>query len=143
MTTDRLADIERWSTESTNGDGSYSILPIHFQELIAAVRHYRNACVKMNDEVCQTLAKALGYPRFCDPPINETFPDSTEANGYFIGEHVAETLADEAGAKIEKQRELLSRVDALFSARPVCQVIREDDIPDFWKLEREIKEALK
>ena len=55
---------------------------------------------KMNEEVCQVLGKALGYPWFKDDPKN--FPNATEANGVCVGEHVAESLADAAAARIKE-----------------------------------------
>ncbi len=55
------------------------------------------AYAKSNDQVCQSLGKALGYPWFKDDQVN--FPRSTEADGVCVGEHVAESIADEA-AKI-------------------------------------------
>lgn len=56
------------------------------------------ACSKMNQEVCQTLGKALGYPWFRDDPKN--FPGVTEADGVCVGEHVAESIASEAAKRI-------------------------------------------
>lgn len=53
---------------------------------------------KVNDEICQTLGKALGYPWFKDD--QENFPGATEANGVCVGDHVAESLADEAAKRI-------------------------------------------
>jgi len=60
----------------------------------------RLACTKMNDEVCQRLGKALGYPWFKDDQQN--FPDATEENGVCTGEHVAESIASEAASWILK-----------------------------------------
>jgi hypothetical protein len=62
------------------------------------IEHYKNACIKLNHEVCQILGKALGYPKYMDDPVN--FPDATEADGVCVGEHVAETLAAEAAKKL-------------------------------------------
>jgi len=58
----------------------------------------RKAAVDQNHEIEQILGAALGYPRYCDDPIN--FPDATEADGVCVGDHVAETLAEEAAARI-------------------------------------------
>jgi len=57
-------------------------------------------CSKLNDDVSQTLGKALGYPWFKDDPKN--FPDATEADGVCVGDHVAESLAVEAANKIKE-----------------------------------------
>lgn len=67
--------------------------------------HYRNACYKTEFEVQEVLGKALDYPRFCDlPPINPDDPEDVESQSknehYFVGEHVAVTLADEISAKL-------------------------------------------
>lgn len=57
-----------------------------------------NACHKINEEVCQVLGKALGYPWFKDDQKN--FPGTTEVNGVCVGDHVAESIADEAADRI-------------------------------------------
>lgn len=62
----------------------------------------REIVSKMNDEICQTLGKALGYPWFKDDQKN--FPGATESNGVCVGDHVAETLAMEAASRIAKQQ---------------------------------------
>lgn len=56
------------------------------------------ACIKMDDEIGQTLGKALGYPWYKDDQVN--FPGATEANGVCVGEHVAATIAMEAAAAL-------------------------------------------
>ena len=56
------------------------------------------AMSKSNDEICQSLGKALGYPWFKDDQRN--FPGATEENGVCVGEHVAESIADEAASRI-------------------------------------------
>jgi hypothetical protein len=43
-----------------------------------------------NDEMCQEMGKALGFPWFYDD--QESFPGSTAENGVCIGDHVAESL---------------------------------------------------
>ena len=68
----------------------------------AEVERLRAACSKLNDEVCQTLGKALGYPGFKDNPA--TFPNATEADGVCVGDHVAESIAAEAAKKIGRLR---------------------------------------
>jgi hypothetical protein len=56
------------------------------------------ALAVQNEEICQTLGKALGYPWYKDDQRN--FPGATEANGVCVGDHVAETIACEAAKKI-------------------------------------------
>lgn len=77
-------------------------------DLAAERDRLAEALTKQNEEISQTLGKALGYPWFKDDPKN--FPDSTEEHGVCVGDHVAETLAGEAAAKIIR---LAERVKAL------------------------------
>ena len=66
------------------------------------IERLKRACSMMNDEVSQTLGRALRYPRFCDDQKN--FPGSTDADGVCVGDHVAESLAAEAAKEIERLR---------------------------------------
>lgn len=72
------------------------------------VKLLERACSKTNEEVCQSLGKVLGYPWFKDDQKN--FPDATEENGVCVGEHVAESISEEAAKKIVALEE---RVKAL------------------------------
>jgi len=65
------------------------------------VTRLRTAVSKSNDDIGQTLGRALGYPKFCDDQQN--FPGATEANGVCVGDHVAESIAVEAARRIEDQ----------------------------------------
>lgn len=58
----------------------------------------RLALSRQNEYICQALGKALGYPWFKDDQVN--FSGATEADGVCVGEHVAESLADEAAERI-------------------------------------------
>lgn len=75
-------------------------------EAAAEIERLRAAYHRTQSEVQQTLGKALGYPWFKDDQKN--FPGATEANGVCVGDHVAESLANEAAAKIEHLRMLLA-----------------------------------
>ena len=66
----------------------------------------QNMQQRRDDTVCQTLGKALGYPRYCDDQKN--FPGATEADGVCIGDHVAESLAEEAARKIGNLQSLVN-----------------------------------
>ena len=66
------------------------------------IARLRLALSKQNESICQTLGAALGYPRFCDD--QKTFPGATEADGVCVGDHVAESLADEAADLIKRLR---------------------------------------
>ena len=69
----------------------------------------RNAFAKSNEEICQTLGKALGYPWFKDDPKN--FPNATGADGVCVGDHVAESLAAEAADAIAALRARAERAE--------------------------------
>jgi hypothetical protein len=58
----------------------------------------KTAMAKSNEEICQTLGQALGYPWFKDDQKN--FPGATEVNGVCVGDHVAESIATEAARRI-------------------------------------------
>lgn len=66
------------------------------------IERLRLAISKQNESICQTLGAVLGYPRFCDD--QKTFPGATEADGVCVGDHVAESLADEAADLINRLR---------------------------------------
>lgn len=71
---------------------------------------YRAALIALNHEIEQTLGAALRYPRYCDSP--DTFPGATEADGVCVGDHVAESLADEAARVIERYRAALNWLES-------------------------------
>lgn len=71
---------------------------VEIVRLRAENERLRLAAARANEEICQALGLALGYPRFCDDQKN--FPGTTEAHGVCVGDHVAETLATEAALKI-------------------------------------------
>lgn len=64
----------------------------------ARIEQLKRACSTINNEVCQVLGKALGYPWYKDN--QDVFPGTTEAHGVCVGEHIAETIADEAARRI-------------------------------------------
>lgn len=61
------------------------------------------ALSKQNEEICQILGIALGYPYFYKDQKN--FPGTTEKDGVCVGDHVAETIAMEAAKRIAKLEE--------------------------------------
>lgn len=71
--------------------------------------HIRAGAARANNRIEQTLGAALGYPRYCDDL--ETFPEATEADGVCVGDHVAETLAEEAADKITELRGKLTEAE--------------------------------
>lgn len=79
----------------------------------ARIAQLEKGCAQQNEEICQTLGKVLGYPWFKDDQKN--FPGATEAEGVCVGEHVAETIAAEAAARITAlERELARKAGELF-----------------------------
>jgi hypothetical protein len=82
-----------------------------FQELEAEIIRLREALSKQDDEICQTLGKALGYPWYKDDQKN--FPGATEEHGVCVGDHVAESLAMEAAAGLVDYKVLLKQLDGL------------------------------
>ena len=74
--------------------------------------------IKSNSEIEQALGRALGYPRFCDDQKN--FPGSTDADGVCVGEHVAESIADEAAKRIRELEESMPRPVDLRAASCDC-----------------------
>jgi len=90
------------------GQEAIARLRAEVESLKAEDVRLRNACSKENDDICQTLGSALGYPKFVDDPA--IFPGATEADGVCIGDHVAASLACEAADMIAK---LQGEVEAL------------------------------
>jgi hypothetical protein len=76
------------------------------QRLARGLLFYYHACCSGNDEVCQELGKALGYPWFKDDQVN--FPGATEDDGVCVGEHVAASLAVEAAERLRKAQVYLT-----------------------------------
>jgi hypothetical protein len=74
----------------------------------AEIERLRRGAGKSNDEVCQVLGKALGYPWFKNDQLN--FPDATEEDGVCVGDHVAESIADEAADTIQRQAAEIERL---------------------------------
>ena len=73
------------------------------------LRRAQNAYSALNEEVCQILGKALGYPWFKDDQKN--FPGATEVHGVCVGDHVAGSLADEAAHRIKQLESSLETAD--------------------------------
>jgi hypothetical protein len=69
-----------------------------FEWVLKRLEVYRWAMLKTNEEVQQILGKVLNYPWFKDDQKN--FPGATEQHGVCVGDHVTETIAEEAAAKI-------------------------------------------
>lgn len=89
-------------------------------------------------EVEQILGKALGYPWYKDDQKN--FPGTTEADGVCFGEHVPETLAQEAAQKIRTLRRLLRTICPYKYSDTFNQPPTDEVRKALWK---EIREALK
>lgn len=88
---------------------------------------------RYDDEICQTLGAALGYPLYCDDQKN--FPGATEADGVFVGEHVAAKIAAETATALTKTKAELDasiqRIAYLLDAN--ARLMRErDDVDRAW-----------
>jgi len=77
----------------------------------AELKRLKDAWSREEDDIQQTLGKALGYPWFKDDQKN--FPGSTEEHGVCVGEHVAATLADEAANKIRTLKETVAMLESM------------------------------
>ena len=80
-------------------------------EANARAEQFRNIGLNISNEVEQILGKALGYPWFKDDQKN--FPGAMEADGVCVGEHVAQSIADEAASKIQELQRKLDEARAL------------------------------
>jgi hypothetical protein len=82
------------------------------------VERLRIACSKQNNEIEQTLGKALGYPYIYvgetstvgRAVVSPNFPGAEKTDEVCVGDHVAETLAVEASDKIEKLKAQVSNL---------------------------------
>lgn len=101
----------------------YDALAARLRDAEAENARLREACSKQNDDVCQVLGKALGYPWYKDDQTN--FPGADESNGVCVGDHAAESIADEAAKTIARLREDAARQ---------CEAIRErvHQLPKLW-----------
>lgn len=97
-------DFERTEADMQEGADTITALRAEVEKLKAAYSITQH-------DIQQTLGRALNYPWFKDDLTN--FPNATEADGVCVGDHVAESLADEAAAKII---ELCAKVERLEGA---------------------------
>lgn len=65
--------------------------------------YLRDKIIRRDSDLCQELAKALHFPMYKDDP--EIFPNATEADGYFIGEDVLDTMVIRACNRIRELEE--------------------------------------
>ncbi len=80
--------------------------------LVRKHERLRDACSAENDEICQILGKALGYPWFADDQFN--FPGATKEDGVCVGDNVAASLAVQAANQIKTDKATIQRLnDAL------------------------------
>lgn len=76
----------------------------------AELQRLKDAYWELNESVCQSLGQALGYyPWYKND--QENFPGATEAQGVCVGEHTAESIADEAAARIKELTKALEDVE--------------------------------
>lgn len=100
------------------------------------LKHVTEGAQRENDDVCQTLGKALGYPWFKDD--QENFPGATEAEGVCVGDHVAASMAAEAAAHIRK---LTNARDVLGADASAWKNRHSEVIDDYLELRKELHET--
>lgn len=88
------------------------------------IQRLRYACIKTEEEIQQTLGKALGYPWYKDDQKN--FPAATEEHGVCVGDHVAETLAMEAARTITEQAKRIIHLREQLKAQKVVSSYAND-----------------
>ena len=93
---------EQWEQQTHSWEAEASRVKAERDSALSELARLRTACAKENDEISQILGKALGYPWYKDD--QEHFPGVTEADGVFVGEHVAITLVEEAAKALAKLR---------------------------------------
>ena len=78
------------------------------------ISELNRALAKQNEEICQILGAALGYPKYSDDRIN--FPDMPlDDPSVCVGDHVAESIAAEAAEWI---KERVDNADNLSEVQP-------------------------
>ena len=99
--------------------------------------------IRSANEIEQILGKALGYPWYKDDPKN--FPDATEANGVCVGDHVPESLAAEAAARIADLQADLAREREAHAATELSERLYQESLAQAQgelARERELREAV-
>lgn len=69
----------------------------------ATTQFWRKMYYDLANAVEQVLGKALGYPMYSSDQKN--FPGTTDKDGVCVGEHVPESLLDEAAGKLKPKYE--------------------------------------
>lgn len=109
-------------------------------ELAGELDRIRNAGLESHDAVCQTLGKALGYPRYCDDQKN--FPGATDADGVCVGDHVAESIADEAAkriAQLSERAKVLDRYREVMEAAHGVRIYAVDHLLEHFNADGTLK----
>lgn len=73
------------------------------QALVEKLSHEAHGRRRHLDQCEQIAAKALGYMRYMDD--QENFPGADETNGYFIGEHVGDSIVEELATAYGRVRQ--------------------------------------
>lgn len=77
------------------------------------IERLRTACSKQNSEIEQTLGRALGYPQMYEADgmiVAPDYPGAKPIDQVCVGEHVAETLAEEAAKRLEEYRQRVKEI---------------------------------
>lgn len=111
----RKSEYDELAREHLETRGEIVKLESKLQSLLDWRKQAIEGWSKDSDEIEQVLGKVLGYPWYKDDP--ENFPDATEADGVFVGEHVPASIAAEAATKIKAlQAKLKAAEEALVKA---------------------------
>lgn len=96
---------------------------------------------RVNDEICQTLGKALGYPTIHTGTVDgqtaivsSDYPGAVATDDACVGDHVAETLAAEAAqtiAALTAERDRLREVLAV-AQHTIKGLVDQQAMPDDW-----------
>ena len=131
----KAASFNDWDFERTEADmqeGADTITALR-----AEVKRLKAGYTATQHVIQQTLGKALGYPWFKDDQKN--FPGATEADGVCVGDHVAESLADEAAAKITALRAKIEKLEG--ALEDIADGLGETDLAEVGRYAKHIARA--
>lgn len=95
---DTIAAIERLVLEAGDLQRRLAEAEAQLAEERAKYARLVDRCRRDDQEIQQTLGRALGYPKYSDH--QEVFPGAVNADGVCVGEHVGVTLATEAAKEL-------------------------------------------
>lgn len=103
------AEVAETQSDFARGGRLTALCDSH-EALRAKVEKSERAYYTTANDIEQSLGNALGYPKYRDDP--ENFPEATD-DSVCVGDHVPESLASEAAAKITSQNATITRLRGL------------------------------